>query len=130
MEQNKKQKNKFSLGGGSKKPSNFYWIYAVIGLALIAVQLLFSGETSSIITEAEFNQMVENGYVKEVLVISNKKEVRITLTDEALNLEAYKNKVKKTLISSTKNRGPHFNFKYFSEDGIYADLKKYSESKR
>jgi cell division protease FtsH len=129
MEDKKKQKNKFSIGGGSKKPSNFYWIYAVIGLALLALQLVNFGGTSSTITESEFNQMVENDYVKEVVIVSNKKEVRVTLTDEALELEAYKSKVKSPLVSSSKNRGPHFSFKYFSEDGIYADLKKYSESK-
>ena len=129
MEQKKKEKKKFTIGGGSKKPSNFYWIYAVIGLALLALQLVKFGEGSSIITESEFNQMVENDYVKEVLIISNKKEVRITLTEDALKLETYKNKIKPPLISSAKSRGPHFSFKYFSEDGIYADLKKYSESK-
>ena len=129
MEDKKKQKNKFTIGGGSKKPNNFYWIYAVIGLALLALQLVNFGGTSSSITESEFNQMVENGYVKEVVIVSNKKEVRVTLTDDALKLEAYKSKVKTPLISSAKNKGPHFSFKYFSEDGIYADLKKYSESK-
>ena len=129
MEDKKKQKNKFTIGGGSKKPNNFYWIYAVIGLALLALQLVNFGGTSSSITESEFNQMVENDYVKEVVIVSNKKEVRITLNDDALELEAYKSKVKSPLISSAKNKGPHFSFKYFSEDGIYADLKKYSESK-
>ena len=129
MEDKKKQKNKFTIGGGSKKPNNFYWIYAVIGLALLALQLVNFGGTSSTITESEFNEMVENGYVKEVEIVSNKKEVRVTLTEDALELEAYKSKIKTPLVSSAKNKGPHFSFKYFSEDGIYADLKKYSESK-
>jgi len=129
MEEKKKQRKKFTIGGGSKKPSNFYWIYALIGLALLAIQLVNFGGTSTSITESEFNQMVENDYVKEVVIVSNKKEVRITLTDDALKLEAYKSKVKTPLISSAKNKGPHFSFKYFSEDGIYADFKKYSESK-
>tara|TARA_B100000809_G_C15135080_1_gene530191 strand:+ start:2030 stop:4126 length:2097 start_codon:yes stop_codon:yes gene_type:complete len=129
MEDKKKQKNKFTIGGGSKKSNNFYWIYAVIGLALLALQLVNFGGTSSTITESEFNQMVENGYVKEVEIVSNKKEVRVTLTEDALELEAYKSKIKTPLVSSAKNKGPHFSFKYFSEDGIYADLKKYSESK-
>ena len=129
MEDKKKQKNKFTIGGGSKKSNNFYWIYAVIGLALLALQLVNFGGTSSTITESEFNQMVENGYVKEVEIVSNKKEVRVTLTEDALELEAYKSKIKTPLVSSAKNKGPHFSFKYFSEDGIYDDLKKYSESK-
>ena len=80
----KKQKNKFSLGGGSKKPSNFYWIYAVIGLALISIQLINFGGSSSTITEIEFKNMVLSNHVQEVLVISNKKEVKVTLTPEAL----------------------------------------------
>ncbi len=126
MEQPKKQKNKFSLGGGSKKPSNFYWIYAVIGLALIAIQLVSFGGNSSVITETEFELMVKNKYVEEALVVKNKKEVRVTLTQEALQLEQYKDKIKTPLISSGQNRGPHFSFEYFSEDGFYDDLKIYA----
>jgi ATP-dependent metalloprotease FtsH len=126
MEQPKKQKKKFSLGGGSKKPSNFYWIYAIIGLALISLQLLNFGGNSSIITESEFEQMVKKDYIQEAIVIKNKKEVRVTLTKEALQVDEYKKKIKAPLISSSQNRGPHFTFEYFSEDGFYEDLKKYA----
>jgi cell division protease FtsH len=126
MEKPKKQKNKFTFGGGSKKPSNFYWIYALIGLGLIALQLINFGGNSSKITENEFKEMVLNNYVEEAVVISNKKEVRVTLTREALDLEQFKEKIKTPFISSAQNKGPHFTFKYFSEDGFYADLKEYS----
>ena len=126
MEKPKKQKNKFSLGGNSKKPSNFYWIYAVIGLGLIALQLINFGGSSSNISETEFKDMVINNYVESAVVISNRKEVRVTLTKEATELEQFKSKIKAPLISSSQNRGPHFTFKYFSEDGFYADLKEYS----
>jgi cell division protease FtsH len=126
MEQPKKQKNKFSLGGGSKKPANFYWIYAVIGLGLIALQLINFGGSSSTITETEFRDMVLNNYVEEAIVISNRKEVKVTLTKKATELDQFKSKIKAPLISSAQNKGPHFTFKYFSEDGIYADLKEYS----
>ncbi|MBL4594443.1 MAG: ATP-dependent zinc metalloprotease FtsH [Flavobacteriales bacterium] len=127
MEQPKKQKNKFSLGGSSKKPSNFYWIYAVIGLALIVLQFFSYGSASTTITEAEFEQMVVNNYVQEVLVIKNKREVRITLTKDATQLDEYRERIKAPLISSGQNRGPHFYFEYFSEDGFYEDLKGYAE---
>tara|TARA_B100000809_G_scaffold47690_1_gene42376 strand:+ start:34222 stop:36303 length:2082 start_codon:yes stop_codon:yes gene_type:complete len=126
MEQPKKQKSKFSLGGGSKKPSNFYWIYAVIGLGLIALQLINFGGNSSTITETEFRDMVLNNYVEEAVVISNRKEVQVTLTKKASELDQFKSKLKAPLISSAQKKGPHFTFKYFSEDGIYADLKEYS----
>lgn len=126
MEQPKKQKNKFSLGGGSKKPSNFYWIYAVIGLGLIALQLINFGGNSSVITETEFERMVVNNYVQEAIVIKNKKEVQVTLTKDALQLDEFKDKIKAPLISSSQNKGPHFSFEYFSEDGFYEDLKRYA----
>jgi cell division protease FtsH len=126
MEKPKKQKSKFTLGGGSKKPSNFYWIYAVIGLGLIALQLINFGGNSSNITENEFKEMVLNNYVEEVVVISNRKEVRVTLTQKATELDQFKKKIKTPLLASAQNRGPHFTFKYFSEDGFYADLKEYS----
>lgn len=127
MEQQKKQKSKFSIGGGgSKKPSNFYWIYAVIGLALIVLQFFSYGSASSTITEAEFEQMVVKGHVQEALVIKNKKEVKVTLTKEATLLDDYKDRIKPPLISSGQNRGPHFYFEYFSEDGFYEDLKIYA----
>ena len=58
MEENKKQKSKFTIGGGSKKPGNFYWIYAVIGLALLALQLVNFGGTSSTITESESQKTI------------------------------------------------------------------------
>ncbi|NQX97593.1 MAG: ATP-dependent metallopeptidase FtsH/Yme1/Tma family protein [Flavobacteriales bacterium] len=127
MEQKKKEKSKFTFGRNSKKPSNFYWIYAVIGLALLALQLVNFGGSSSTITEAEFSNMVKNGYVKEATVIRNKKEVRVTLTEKALEIDEYRKKIKAPLVSSSKNRGPHFNFKYFSDDGFDADLKRYEK---
>ncbi len=126
MEKPKKQKNKFTLGGKSNKPSNFYWIYAVVILALIVLQFFNFGEASSTITESEFKQMVEKNYVELVTVVSNRKEVQVTLTKEATELEEFKSKIKKPLIASAKSRGPHFSFKYFSEDGFNADLKKYA----
>lgn len=102
MEKPKKQKNKFTLGGKSNKPSNFYWIYAVVILALIVLQFFNFGEASSTITESEFKQMVEKNYVELVTVVSNRKEVQVTLTKEATELEEFKSKIKKPLIASAK----------------------------
>ncbi len=128
MEQPKKQKNKFTLGGGSKKPSNFYWIYAVIGAALIALQLFNFDGGSTTISEHDFEKMVMEGDVKGVVVVKNKNIARVTLTKEALEKEAYRDKVKSPLIGSSTNKGPHFTFEFLSQDGFYEDLKKYSGS--
>jgi len=84
MEQPKKQKNKFSFGGGSNKPSNFYWIYAVIGLALISLNLINWGGGTAKISESEFQDLVINGEVEEVIIVKNKNIARVVLTKKAL----------------------------------------------
>ncbi len=127
MEQPNKKKNKFSRGTGSKKPANFYWIYAVIGAILIAVQLFNFNGNSSVISETEFERLVLNNYVQEVTVVKNKKEARVTLTKDALLLDEFKTKTKPSVFSGAANKGPHFTFEFLSEDGFYASLQKYSK---
>jgi ATP-dependent metalloprotease FtsH len=130
MEQPKKPKNKFTIGGSNKKPSNFYWIYAVIGAALIALQLFNFDGGSSTISENDFEKMVVSGDVKGVVVVKNKNIARVTLNKEALDKEEYKDKVKSPFISSSTNKGPHFTFEFLSQDGFYEDLKKYSNDNK
>lgn len=129
-EEQKKQKNKFTpknLGkGGGKKPTNYYWIYAIVGVAIIGLQLFNFDGGSSNITEKEFEQMVNNKHVEYVVVVKNKNIARVTLTQDALQLDEYKKKVKAPLISTTPNKGPHFSFEFLSQDGFYEELKRYS----
>ncbi len=122
-----KPKNKFIKGSNTpKKPSNFYWIYAVVVIAIIAFQLFnFSGTTSNI-SEKDFEEMVINDYVDHVIIVKNKNIARVTLTQEALKLDQYKDRVKVPLIGTTPNQGPHFSFEFLSQDGFYEDLKKYT----
>ncbi|PJB14970.1 MAG: peptidase M41 [Flavobacteriales bacterium CG_4_9_14_3_um_filter_32_8] len=128
MEQPTKKKNKFTIGGsGSKKPTNFYWIYAIIGVILIAVQLFNFNGSSTVISETEFEQLVLNNYVQEVTVVKNKKIARVTLTKNALELDEFKKKIKPSVFSNATNKGPHFTFEFLSEDGFYASLQKYSK---
>lgn len=129
-QQNKKQKNKFTLGGNPKKPSNFYWIYAVIGAALIALQLFNFDGGSTTISEHEFEKMVVAGDVKGVVVVKNKNIARVTLNKEALEKEVYKDKIKSPIVGSSSNKGPHFTFEFLSQDGFYEDLKKYSSENK
>ena len=88
MADNNKQKR--PMGGSKnpkkndKKPFNFYWIYAIIGVVLLS-QLLFSWNSAlPSISPQEFRTMVENQEVKQVLVI-NKEIARIYLKSQALS---------------------------------------------
>ena len=75
-EEQKKSKQKFKPtnrgSGGAKKPTNYYWIYAIIGVAIIGLQLFNFDGGSSNITEKEFEQMVKNNHVEYVVVVKNK----------------------------------------------------------
>lgn len=130
-EEQKKQKFKPTnrSNGGSKKPSNYYWIYAIIGVAIIGAQLFSFDGASSNITEKEFEEMVNKDLVEYVVVVKNKNIARVTLTEEALNLEEYKKRIKQPLLSTSNKRGPHFSFEFLSQDGFYDELKKYANSK-
>ncbi|MGB0167220.1 MAG: ATP-dependent zinc metalloprotease FtsH [Luteibaculum sp.] len=114
-DQYKKVKQRFtppnkgkSNGNGPKKPFNFYWIYAVVLVVLISVNLfnMSSGLVST--TYGEFIEMAESGDVKKI-VIYNEKIAEVTLTSDALKSDKYEKKVKPPLIGGV-NTGPHFTF--------------------
>ena len=79
------------------KPSGFNptWIYAIIGLLLIAF-LLFSdniggmGAATKNIDRTTFLSYVEKGYVKEADLEKETGRVAVYLTDAALNTEEFK----------------------------------------
>ncbi len=122
-----KNKPNFPLGGSNnnKKPFNFYWIYAVIGIALISLNLFNWQGGSSTITPSEFENMVVNNQVKEVVIV-NHKIAKVFLTPEALNIAPHKDKVRKPVMGA-QNVGPHYTFEIGSGDVFDADLKLWSK---
>ncbi len=97
----------------NKKPKfNAYWIYAVLIVALIGMTI-FNGDNSwnevKKTNLSDFETYLNNGDVKQLLVVGRK--ARVTLTDEALQKEAH-NKVPKNTIFGQKNLGPHYEFEY------------------
>lgn len=130
MENNNKNKGNNFPPNNNKKPNNkkpfsFYWIYAIVGVALLALQLLNWSGGSSIIRESEFEQMVLQGDVEEVIVVKNKGVARVTLTQEALAKEEHAKRIQQN--NYTGNRGPHYTFEFNSLDNFDKDLKKWSE---
>lgn len=112
----------------SKKPFSFYWIYAVVGIVLLSLQLLNWSGGSSIITESEFEAMVMNGDVQEVIVVKNKGLAKVILTPEALAKEEHAKRIKNNSLNST-SRGPHYTFEFNSLDNFDKELKVWSEEK-
>ncbi len=109
--------------GDGRKPFRFniYWLYALIAAVLIGFNL-FKGITPTTVetTQTVFeDSMLMKGYVKELKVIRNKGEVRVTLKPEAFNDPAIAKKFS-AKSKLNKNVGPHL---YFS----IADGKSFSE---
>ena len=101
-------------GKDPKKNFNLYWAYAVIGLVLIAIQLVTWSSNIQEITPIEFKKMVLEGDVDKVEIV-NKKEGRVFLKRDQVS--KYEEKISKPLFGSD-GRGPHmyFNLPYGEEN--------------
>jgi len=66
-----------------KSPFSIYWIYAIIGVALIAFQL-FSSSAGRIPVryQSTFDELALKGYLKEIKLITNVKRVDFKLTED------------------------------------------------
>ncbi|WP_421754717.1 ATP-dependent zinc metalloprotease FtsH [Croceimicrobium sp.] len=102
--------NKGGPGGDPRRRFNIYWIYAIIALFLIALQLLHSvGNDQKQINFDDFTAMIERGDVKKVKII-NEKIVQVYLTKDALDsgLEEYKDLKDNPMGPGVD--GPHYSF--------------------
>jgi cell division protease FtsH len=96
--------------GNNKKKFNFYWIYAIIFLIFIGIQLVgsFSGNIQPT-TFDDYTQMLEDQDVAEVKII-NEKRVLVFIKKEALkNKERYE-EVRNSGLGDGLNQGPHYAF--------------------
>jgi cell division protease FtsH len=105
----------------NKKPKiNPYWIYGIIIVVFLGLQL-FGGsafQSSKIIKTSEFISYLEQGDVKEVVIISNTKTARVYLTEEALKKDIHKDTQSKGLLPS--GNLPNYTLK-FGDLGNFED---------
>jgi len=113
--------------GKGKNQFNFYWIYAIIGVVLISINLFNFSGTGSEINLSQFEDYVKSGDVKKVIII-NEKEGQVYLTDEALQYDEHKSKVKTPLINGSKNSGPQYYFEVGpGKESLANDLKTWHD---
>jgi len=121
------KKNKFSPKNSSKKPFNFYWIFAIFGMFFI-VSTLFLNKEPTQITVSAFEKMVKQGDVAEVVVVKNKSIARVFLTKEALQKEPYKSQVKRpNFLANMPDKSPNYSFEFNSIDNFDNDLRRLSK---
>lgn len=76
-----------------KKPKfNSWWIYGIIAIMLIGFQFFGSGNFTHTkkASTSELQEYLRNGDIKKILVITNTRQAKIFLTEEALKKEVHK----------------------------------------
>ena len=103
---NKKNKIK-----GNLPKFNFYWIYGIVAVILISINLFNPVNTGIVKSNySEFKSFIENKQVRKVEVI-NKKEARVYIYPEQLDQPPHKDKnIPEKSVFGGPNNGPHYVF--------------------
>ncbi|WP_298736697.1 ATP-dependent zinc metalloprotease FtsH [uncultured Chitinophaga sp.] len=115
------------IKGSDKSPKkgpkfNIYWVYAFIGIALLAMNFLdFRSQPKEISFQQFQLEYLQPGDVDKLVVV-NKKYVEVYIRQDKLNEPKY-DKVAKGRFGAP-NPGPHFQFSIGSEESFKADLDK------
>jgi cell division protease FtsH len=101
-----------------KNPFNFYWIYGIIAVGLILVQVLYSSPKLAERSTNEFIEtMLKQHHVARVVIIPSDNIAEITISKEYLKLPQYA----KDNLDKHPN-GPHYIVKISSVDSFNARL--------
>ena len=115
MEKNKQPKtpprpdDKSGKGGTPKPKFTIYWIYGIIGLAIIGSYLMGLGKGTEEITRQRFEKEMLQSHDVEKIIIVNKEKVQVYIKPDKLASGKYKDAEKKG-ISLIPQSGPHFYF--------------------
>ena len=113
--------------GNPKKPFNFYWIYAIIGIVLIGINLFQYNSTERKTTWDKFvNEMLKTNEVQRLVVVTtgNESKVEIFIKPDALQQEKYK-AIREDGFSG---QGPHYFLKIGTIEQFNSDLNRVQEN--
>ncbi|RKE03663.1 ATP-dependent zinc metalloprotease FtsH [Marinifilum flexuosum] len=129
-ENNNQNKSPFSKGKNGNnmiKPPKFnaYWIYGLIAVAFIALNLLDLGQSPKETSWQKVkNEMIRNQDVDRIVVIRNLLEVNVYLREESL--DKYPDLFESSFDSPSKS-GPHYTFPIGSIEQFAEQLDKAQE---
>jgi len=112
-------KNKFPKKPNMpKNPFNFYWIYGIIAVALIGIQLFnYNNPVKEVDASTFFETMVKEHHVSRIVVIPNQQIAEVFINRTNLTLPQYK---KDGLDKHPA--GPHYRVKIMSVESFKSDL--------
>lgn len=93
----------------SNRSFNYYWIYALIGVVLLGLNLFNFNGGAKKTGWKEFAEMVRNGDVARIVVVSNEMIAEIYLKPEAIKENPkYEEWQNRGFGSSGVAKGPHY----------------------
>ena len=98
-----------------KRSFNFYWIYGIIILVILSINLFQYSGSMSTIKLNEFWTMLEAGDVQRIEVL-NDQVVKVTIKKDRLDRAPHKDRIKGSPISGPNVVGPHYVFNIGSVD--------------
>lgn len=111
-----------------KKSFNFYWIYGIIILVILSINLFQYGGGMVKIDPTEYQKMLEAGDVQRIVVV-NDQMVKVFIKKDHLDKEPHKSKIKGSPIAGENVAGPHYAFNLGTsnvlKDRIVQDAEKY-----
>jgi AFG3 family protein len=106
---NKKDPERKPEENGRRPKFNLYWIYGIIALAFIAIQVFGTGSRPVEINFQRFERdMLSAGDVEKIEVV-NREEARIFIKQERLDLPRYEDLFDRGFASAARS-GPHYVF--------------------
>lgn len=116
------------MNQGNKPKFNIYWVYILIGLSFFAIQFLsFSSRPLKTDYTTFEKDMMLQGDVKKVVVISNQQKVEVYIKEDRLNKPKYKALSEKGFMNSVSKSGPHYYFNIGSTEGFEEQFNKANE---
>ena len=116
-----KQPKKTTDSKGKKPAFNFYWIYAIIAVILISINLFnWDGGIREITPQKFKTEMLEKDQVAKLEIV-NKEIVRIYIKQESLSNDTHKKLDEKSLFGGN-NRGPHYFFTILNDEKLKDDI--------
>ncbi|MCA0398183.1 MAG: ATP-dependent zinc metalloprotease FtsH [Bacteroidetes bacterium] len=105
---------------------NIYWIWGALAVILLGFNLYsgFAPESRRINFDEFKTEMLSNGDVEKIVLVSNKNLVRVFIKPEALKKEYYQNKLPKG-FNAANDKGPQFEFTIAKPEIFTDDLRDF-----
>ncbi|HQW86253.1 MAG TPA: ATP-dependent zinc metalloprotease FtsH [Flavobacteriales bacterium] len=112
-----------------KRSFNFYWIYGIIIVVILSINLFTMSGGLVEIEPTEYSTFVAAGDVDRVVVI-NDEVAQVYIKKDRLANPPHKDRIRGNVMSGSNVAGPHYAFNIGSIDAFQAELKKdYDEQK-